>query len=181
MFAQAAMLRHGLRFGRMSKNIILILAAALSGWTVRGYIADAEIATLQLEQANYQKSVYEQIVIYGKSLADELQRNDEISAELKNERIKKNRIIEKEVIRYVEKTDGDNSCVLSANWVQLHNAAASNSVPTASDTSGVNATAASTGRALETITDNYISCNDTRHQLLDLQQFIRPIYEQARP
>ena len=162
-------------------TLSIVAIAFYSGWQWRNNRAELEITKLQLEQANYQKSLYEQIVIYGKTLADELQRNDEISAELKNERIKKNRVVEKEVIRYVEKTDGDNSCMLPTNWVQLHNAAASNSMPTASDTGGVNATAASTGRALETITDNYISCNDIRYQLLDLQQFIRTIYEQARP
>lgn len=162
-------------------TLSIVAIAFYSGWQWRNNSAELEITKLQLEQSDYQKSAYEQIVIYGKNLADELQRNDEISAELKNERIRKNRIIEKEVIRYVEKTSGDNSCMLSTDWVQLHNAAASNSVPTASDASGVNATAASTGRALETITDNYISCNDIRYQLLDLQQFIRTIYEQARP
>lgn len=155
---------------------VLIAATALvaAGYQWRDSQAQAELSALLLsaEQARDRQTAKT-----NKALADQAA----TAALLAQERARKNQVIEKEVIRYVEKTSGDNSCMLSTNWVQLHNAAASNSVPVASGASGIDAAAASTGRALETITDNYISCNDTRHQLLGLQQFIRTIYEQARP
>ena len=160
---------------------VALLAALATGWIARGHLADADISKLQLEYAETKNQNYKQIASYQEKLSAELKKHDELNALLKKQQAENNRVIEKEVIRYVEKNANANSCLLPVRWVQLHNDAATTSMPDADASSRVDVTTATIGAALETVTSNYISCNETRQKLIELQQFVRTIHEQARP
>lgn len=161
----------------MPKLAIVLLSVLYfsAGWVWRGDRADAELNQLLLKTAEDKNAVLIKLNSYQEKLDSELKRNSEINALLKKARDEKNSAIQKEVIRYAEKSGSDNSCVLPMRWVQLHNTAARNSMQLSDAGSGTNATAANTANALEVVTDNYMTCNAIRDQLIQLQQHIRAV------
>ena len=81
------------------------------------------------------------------------------------------RNIEKEVVRYVTKTEHP-ACTLPTGWVRLHDAAATGQVPSAPGESDGQASGATADDALGVVTRNYETCHATRQQLIYLQNWI---------
>jgi len=163
------------------RTLITISAMALafaSGWSYRNNSAELEINDMQLSQLRALNSALVTMVSIETKRKAALAENDKLFAQLKTEQARKNKTITKQVIRYVEKNSHSDTCQLPNKWVQLHDAAATNSMPTNTGTTGVSddttARLTATG-ALETITDNYQSCNDIRIQLLELQAWASEI------
>jgi hypothetical protein len=79
--------------------------------------------------------------------------------------------ITKEVIRYAQTPIG--AVRLDAQWVRDHDAASSLSpVPNTAGNADGGAGSVTAADALAVVTDNYASCNATRQQLIDLQQWV---------
>ena len=82
--------------------------------------------------------------------------------------------VTKEVIRYAQ--DPGAVVRLDAGWVRDHDDAALGVVSDPAGTAGrsdAGSTSVTAADALETVTDNYASCNATRQQLIDLQNWVR--------
>lgn len=151
-----------------------------SGWQWRNNSAELEITQLQNEQLEKYALALNALLKIDGQRKTALAKNDLLNAELKEQSKKTGQVITKQVIRYVEKNSPSDFCQLPNKWVQLHDAAATNNIPTdtSANSTGSSDDAASrftaTG-ALETITDNYQSCNGIRIQLLELQAWAREV------
>lgn len=149
-----------------------------SGWQWRNNSAELEITKLQIEQLEIYTATLKALEETDRQRKSAIAKNDILHAELKEQANKTNQVITKQVIRYVEKNSHSDICQLPNKWVQLHDAAATNSMPTNTSTTGISddtATRFTATGALETITDNYQSCNDIRIQLLELQAWASEI------
>jgi hypothetical protein len=82
--------------------------------------------------------------------------------------------IEKEIPVYVPASA---DCVLPLGWVQLHDAAATRTVPPAPGGVDVTAPAIASSQALKGVVGNYDACHVTRAQLMALQDWLRYQYE----
>lgn len=82
--------------------------------------------------------------------------------------------IEKEIPVYVPASA---DCVLSRGWVQLHDAAATRTVPAAPGGVDVTAPAIAASQALQGVVGNYAACHATGEQLIALQAWVRDQYE----
>lgn len=149
-----------------------------AGWQWRNNSAELEITNLQIEQLEKYIAALKALEEIDSQRKSAIAKNDMLHAELKEQANKTNQVITKQVIRYVEKNSHSDICQLPNKWVQLHDAAATNSLPSDTSTTGIGddttARLTATG-ALETITDNYQSCNDIRIQLLELQAWASEI------
>ncbi|MDK2124139.1 hypothetical protein [Parachitinimonas caeni] len=94
------------------------------------------------------------------------------------------RTINKEVIRYVAQPRPEPAaCHLDADWLRLHDAAATGRLPEPTDaTASADATASgpTAAEALPTVIDNYRSCNETAQRLRDLQGWVRWVGNEER-
>jgi hypothetical protein len=84
----------------------------------------------------------------------------------------KSETITKEVPIYVNQND-DHRCIINNGFVRLHNAAATNELP--SSTSGANEAPASVALSTvaETVAENYGTCHENAAQLEALQEWVR--------
>lgn len=82
------------------------------------------------------------------------------------------RMIDKEVIQYVQASTPAARCQLDAGWVRLHDAAALSRIPGSPGESDAQPTHFTAADGLATVTGNYESCTETRQQLIDLQRWI---------
>ena len=86
----------------------------------------------------------------------------------------KDRIITKEVVRYVDAVPESDRCTLPARWRVLHDAAATGEPP--AESSGVadgRAGPVADAAAIETVTDNYAVCRDAIEQVMGWQAWCR--------
>ena len=99
------------------------------GWEWRDRSADLEVAqkVLEIEQLNNSilimaEKVSEEAENRRKELSNTLARVDVQNAELEALRQREDKVIYKEVVRYVEKDNPEPDCnALSDDWVQLYN------------------------------------------------------------
>lgn len=103
------------------------------------------------------------------------------TAELDALRQKKSEVLKveviKEVIRYEENPNAG-LCDLPPEWVRNHDYAASGSMPAVPDATAElddSARRITDIEALEVVAENYLSCNDTREQLILLQRWVESI------
>jgi hypothetical protein len=82
--------------------------------------------------------------------------------------------ITKEIVRYVPASADP---VLPRGWVLLHDAAATRTVPAASEEVDVAAPAIAASEAARGVIENYGTCHATTIQLLTLQEWVRSQYE----
>lgn len=100
-----------------------------AGWEWRDRSADLEVAqkVLEIEQLNSSilimaQKVSEEAENRRKELSNTLARVDEQNAELEALRQREDKVIYKEVVKYVEKVNPEPDCnALSDDWVQLYN------------------------------------------------------------
>lgn len=103
------------------------------------------------------------------------------SSKLDALRQKKNEVIEREVIKEViryEENPNAGLCDLPDEWVRNHDYAASGSMPAVPDATTEpddGARRITDIEALEVVAENYLSCNDTREQLILLQRWVESI------
>lgn len=78
--------------------------------------------------------------------------------------------VQKEVVRYVESNPG---YCLDAAWGRLHDAAATNTVPSAASGADGPERAPTAAGALEAVTESYAACHRTADRLDGLQAWVR--------
>jgi hypothetical protein len=166
--------------------LILAVAMALSaigGWKVTAMHYQAEIAGMRLDKA---KAAAEAEKLNHSLSVAGLELSGAISERNAN-RHEKIRVIEIEVLRDVIKYRNrpvvlpvDGTCYLDAEWVRLANAAASGGVSEAPTGAGSADQGATYADAIETVTDNYSTCNKLRATVIGWQEFyegVRRLYE----
>jgi len=84
--------------------------------------------------------------------------------------------IEKEVTRYVESQPIATACLLDPEWVRLHNAAATGTVPEATGRPDAEAGTVAAPEALKTVTENYAASLRTSARLEALQNWVDQQY-----
>lgn len=107
------------------------------GWEWRDRSADLEVAekVLEIEQLNSSilimaQKVSEEAENRRKELSNTLARVDEQNAELEALRQREDKVIYKEVVKYVEKVNPEPDCnALSDDWVQLYNISITTNLP----------------------------------------------------
>lgn len=156
--------------------IALIVGAVLGfggGWITRG---DHENAIrLQAVRAGIQKTQE------GRAKTDAIAVNQ---ATAQAAQAIKDRIIEREVIRYVEVTPAADRCILPGTWRVRHDAAASGEPAEPSTLASGQADPVSDAAALETISENYTECRSAIAQVVGWQEwwataknYCGPVYE----
>ncbi len=158
----------------MIRIYILLAAIALSlaaGWVVNGWRLEGKYADLERD--------YKQAVLDAKDAQEKhdvqrqlrLDEAERASAAVSAALAVSSRVIEKEVVRYVVDPEvGD--CALDAEWVQLHNRAATGTKAVTSSSVEFDAT---TRTALPVITDNYLTCRNISAQLIGLQAWVKEL------
>lgn len=154
------------------KAIIALLAAGglfLAGWQTNQWRWESKVEGARADQT---KEVLDAEREQGEAVAKIDEKATKERAEIEREA----RVIEKEVIRYVEKDD-DGSCpLLDADWVWIVDSAAG--VPeaqSATSAADAGATPAPADRGLRIVTNNYIDCRQTIKQVIGLQEYVREI------
>jgi hypothetical protein len=117
-----------------------------------------QIIHLQLELVKEQNNIKERIV---------------------NKYIDKVKIVkEKEYVYVNQSSSVPDTTILSTGWVHLHDSAATNSDADPAVVTDANPSGIATNIALGTIAGNYSTCEQTRQQLIALQDWIRQTQEQ---
>lgn len=158
-------------------NPYLLAGIAASAFAGGYWLADTvgENKYLQLEARyakQYQDAVDQKQTI--ELLQDEVARIVAEKAAIENQEAKVvEKIITKKVIEYVQTNPP--ACSLNADWVRVHDTAASGSLP--EDTNTTTATNDTTDEveALVAVTDNYSTCNANARQLRQLQDWVREV------
>lgn len=131
-----------------------------AGWMLRG---DHEAATrLKTVQAGVQKTAE------GKVRTDTLATEQSTAAVIQ---AKKDRIITKEVIRYVDVTPAPDRCTLPGTWRVRHDTAATGEPADPPRLAAGGAAPVADAAALETVADNYAACRLAIEQVKGWQRF----------
>lgn len=153
----------------------LAIAAVGAGLFLAGYlhgqhVAEGDVARAQLEIA----IAYAGEILARQGIADNLA--DE-NAKLRADQAPKDRIITKEITRYVEVTPPDQRCTLPGTWRLRHDAAATGQP--ADPQAGPLATGAADpvddAAALETLGTNYQACRNDQAKLAGWQRRYRAL------
>lgn len=155
----------------MTKYIFggLLIALFVSGLTIK-YLFDQWLSTkgqLKTSQAEVARMITE------KENQEKLDKQVDVVMDTHHEEKVKivyvDKIITKSVVQYRERNPG--ACRLDADWVRLHNDAATG-VPETEDKQGTPGKDASAGDALETVADNYSLYRQCRAKLHALQDIV---------
>lgn len=147
--------------------IIAAVSAVLSfgaGWTANGWKHDAAL----LDQA----------LSYADAIVAEQEKVDQLSTDLEAERqtkAPKERIITREVTRYVQVVPVVDRCTLPGQWRLLHDAAATGEPPSSPSLDDAGSTPIEDAAALETVAENYQACREWRGQLIGLQRYVKDV------
>lgn len=133
-------------------------AAALGGWSMRGDHEDAKRLTA-IEQAAEKKATVQQAV--DQSAADQ--------ANAAAEQAVKDRIITREVIRYVQVTPAADRCTLPGTWRVRHDAAATGRPAESAGLADGQAATVTDAAALDIVGENYIACRNYADQVAGWQ------------
>lgn len=120
------------KYGKKFIPIILILAGVFwSGWEWRDKEADIEILTLNKSIKELALKASEEAIQRDKELNNALTRVTKKNAEIELLKSKEDKIVYKELIKYVEKENPNTECQsLDTEWVQLYNQSIRASMPT---------------------------------------------------
>lgn len=144
--------------------LVAILASGGGGFFYGKHVESAESRSSQLDIA----------LAYANEIVAKQGVNDKLSADLESERAKqqpKDRIITKEVMRYVEVTPPADRVVLPGTWRVRHDAAATGE-PADSSVMAVGAgDPVKDATVLETVADNYAGCRETIGKLAGWQRW----------
>lgn len=133
-------------------------AAALGGWSMRGDNEDAKRLTA-IEQAAEKKDAVQQSV--DQSAADQ--------ATAAAEQAVQDRIITREVIRYVQVTPAADRCTLPGTWRVRHDAATTGRPAEAAGLADGQAAPITDAAALDTVAENYVACRTYAEQVAGWQ------------
>ena len=145
---------------------LLAVALLLGAYQFGRHVKTGEVAEAQRKQANEIARLKDE----RQAKADELAL---ANAARRTESAPRERLITKEVTRYVQVTNPADRCRLPGTWRLRHDAAASG-VPLPADPGPVAAGTAppvEDAAALETVGDNYEQCREWREQVLGWQEF----------
>lgn len=157
-----------------------VLALVCVGFALTGYfhgrhVVEGENATAQLDIAlAYADEITRQQGVADGLIAD--------NAALRAAQAPKDRLITKEITRYVQVTPPDQRCVLPGTFRVRHDAAASGLPPEGSAAGSVADAAAAPvddATALETVADNYTACREYSAQLEGWQRRQRALDQSA--
>lgn len=155
---------------------LLVGLGFIGGWKFNGWRKDAQIFAMQQQT----QTDRENALINMKQIEDEQRARLSIASELEVERAKKAKVIEKvitnDVIKYVQ-TPGAARCGIDANGVRIINHAAIG-LPKDSDTAGqsdAGTTDVTAATVVANVTQNYAMCDETRRQLIALQDWARAL------
>lgn len=126
--------------------------------------------------------LYDQALAYAAEIVRRQGAVDALAAELEAERqkrIPKNRIITREVVRYVE-LPAARRCTLDPAWRLLHDAAATGEPADSARVAAADAAPVTDAAALDTVAANYEHCRDALAQLNGWQQWWRAVQTPAR-
>jgi hypothetical protein len=115
----------------------------------------------------------DQALAYAAEIVERQGKVDALAADLEAERAKrtpKNRIITKEVIRYVE-LPADRRCTLDPAWRLLHDAAATGEPADAARVAAGDAEPVADAAALEVVAGNYEACREYIEQIEGWQRW----------
>lgn len=157
-----------------------VLAAAISSSYLTGLYYKAEISDMRADKAKLAQLAEKknrEIELLQLELAGQISLKE---AESRRKLKLVEREVTKEIIKYVQSPAP--KCDLSPDWVYIHDLSASGvpenpSTPAESD---VGAREVKDSDALVTITENYSICNETRNQLILLQEWARKINDIQR-
>ena len=161
----------------MSPQILAIAVAAalsaLSGWKVTSLYYQAEISDMlaaAAQAAQEARDLNDKIEVMGLELAGVVSERDAA----RRQHIRTVEVeVTREVIKYVQNPDIER-VYLNADWVRIHNTAASSGMPEDADPAGATddpAVGVTDADAIAVVTDNYGICDDTRRQLIGLQEW----------
>ena len=165
----------------MNVYLALIFAAvsAFGGWSYSNRSADAEMATLLKNIADARAEAAEAVRERDKTVRRAVAGANKLKAKLKAERQRKDRATTQKVIEYVQSPDAG-QCVMSDEWVRIHDSAASERVPDESSSasgSDVAAREVTDAEVLAVTVDNYQTCHGIAARLAALQDYVRAITE----
>ena len=143
-------------------------------WKHGKQLAEIENATWQMKVDNL--NTKNAIDLYNNRVTIEQEKNYILSQ--KKQKVV-TQYINKEVIKYVQ-ADTTGMCDMPAEWVRLHDIAARNNIAGDADSTAVTNDSAARITdidALEVVTENYLTCNEVREQLMNLQEWVKKIKE----
>jgi len=173
---------------KLGLGAAIFLGVFWAGWEWRDRAADAQLLTkdnqivaLRLQAQEAATRASERAREVERLTQDRIALAAELEAARTQEREVVERIVTKEVIRYVQNPD-HGQLVLPGDWVRLHDFAAlgaGGGVPGASLPSG--GAYADTARvtdadAIAVVADNYGTCHEIRDQLQALQRWVRAAF-----
>ncbi len=170
---------------KLAAAAIALILAFGTGWKIRAWKADSDIAALNAQIAKMisdakdkQLQFQEQATSLEHVQADLTAANAATIAAKQEKQKVKTITVTKEVVRYAQNPDRP-VVLLDADWVRLHNLAASGAelstttTPTGQpdDTTGI----VTDADALQTVTSNYGTCLDSALKLEGMQAYGRQI------
>lgn len=135
-------------------------AAALGGWSMRGDHEDAKRLTAIALAASKKDSVQQAV---DRSAADQ--------ANAAAAQAVKDRIITREVIRYVQVTPIADRCTLPGTWRVRHDAAATGRPAESAGLADGQAAPVTDADALDTVAENYVACRTYAEQVAGWQAY----------
>lgn len=157
--------------------LAIVILSALSTWKIATWKYGLDIAELNAKvtesNLNAQKLKNEiDVLNNAKSL---------LAGQLFEERKKKQQVVtkyvDKEIIKYVQ-SDVAGKCNLPDNWVRIHDLSATGDKARDTNPTGKpdgDAGAVTDVEAITVVSGNYRSCNRTRDQLIELQNWIKSL------
>lgn len=178
MFLMPSLLGNLLKYWKVGVTFLLAASLFVAGYRVSSWRCETLLAQERSDRAT--------AIQQAQKLADAVEASRREMTDLLAERAvlleKANRVVERvvteEVIKYVE-TENARQCGLSSDGVSLHDSAATGSLlapsgdaPAPSGLDG-GAIEASNAKVIRVVTDNYMTCNRIRDQLILLQEWAK--------
>lgn len=161
----------------MSPQVLALVAASLisaaSGWKVTSWYYQSQISDMLLDAAQAAqeaRDLNDKIEVMGLELAGVVSERD---AARRQKARNLQRVVTRKVIEYVQ-NPAIERVHLPAEWVRLHDTAASGRMSEDADPAGPTddpAVGVTDADAIAVVTDNYGICDDTRRQLIGLQEW----------
>lgn len=161
---------------KLASHVLVAILAFGMGWKVESWKRDSQdLAQLEADQKAIQASVEQ-----SKRIIAERQSRIETAALLEIERTRTARVVERvitnDVIKYVQ-TPFAAKCCLDPAGLRIINSAASG-MPADTSTaipSDAGTTTITVAQVVASVTENYLTCAETRNQLIALQDWVRAI------
>lgn len=152
---------------------------------MRGYLIVASISAIlffgagwTVNKWKHDAGLLDQALSYADAIVAEQEKVDQLSTDLEAARqtkAQKERIITREVTRYVQIVPAVDRCSLPGQWRLLHDAAATGEPPSSPGLDDAKPTPIEDAAALETVAENYQACREWRGQLIGLQRYVKDV------